>query len=72
MFNCCYLSSNNIIDDKYKILCHKIRNSVALSNFDIEYIFKLPDDKKTQIIRIFEECVRNLITCIIQEWYHYI
>jgi hypothetical protein len=63
--NCCF--SNNNTEYKYKLLCHKIRNCVELSNFDIDYILKLPNDKKTQIIRLFEECVKNLITCILDE-----
>ena len=75
MFNCCYKSPKNdsiIPSDKdidtlvdstiYKLLCHKIRNYIELSEPEIEAIFELSYENKIKIIKLFYECIKHLLS----------
>ena len=46
----------------YKLLCHKIRNYIELSEPEIEAIFELSYDNKIKIIKLFYECIKHILS----------
>ena len=53
---------------EYELLQHKIRNMMKLTEDDLDFIQRLPDSDKMDIIRLYNHCydilVKNFIFCI--------
>ena len=54
---------NEIITDAiYRLLYHKISNYIEISEIEINSLLLLPYEKKIKIIKLFNDCIKNLIS----------
>jgi len=54
---------NDIVNDAiYRLLYHKISNYTEITEIDMNSILLLPYENKIKILKLFNECIKNLIS----------
>jgi len=60
-----YLKNNNLLDvDFYEVIKDDIRNSRSLNEYQLNFIEKLDNERMFEIINLFNECNKMLISII--------
>lgn len=55
--------TNEIVSDAiYKLLYHKISNYMEITEIEINSILLLPYETKIKIIKLLNDCIKNLIS----------
>lgn len=56
------IKNEAVTDAIYRLLYHKISNYIEINDIEINSLFLIPYQKQIKIIKLFNECIKNLIS----------